>query len=157
MICYAKCFNQLDYGWLFNSGLLFSVGRIVNLFQKMSCCLSPRPYLNRFELLSLLRMKAFFPFKLQIDLILFSFIQDARRSDSHEKTSLMSFILITCYYCLLYASQHRASWNRTNDTAVKVLCLNRLAIALCSSKFLFPCPCYIVYYTHLKTIVKNYF
>ena len=50
-----------------------------------------------------------------------------------------------------------ASWNRTNDTAVKVLCLNRLAIALCSSKFLFPCPCYIVYYTHLKTIVKNYF
>ena len=77
MICYAKCFIQLDYGWLFNSGLLFSGGQIVSLFQKMSCCLSPKAYLNRFELLSLLRMKAFFPFKLQIDLILFSFIQDA--------------------------------------------------------------------------------
>ena len=77
MICYAKCFIQLDYGWLFNSGLLFSGGQIVSLFQKMSCCLSPKAYLNRFELLSLLRMKVFFPFKLQIDLILFSFIQDA--------------------------------------------------------------------------------
>ena len=123
----------------------------------MSCCLSPRPYLNRFELLSLLRMKVFFPFKLQIDLILFSFIQDARRSDSHEKTSLMSFILITCYYCLLYASQHRAGGIRTHECRSQSPVPYRLATALCSSKFLFPCPCYIVYYTHLKTIVKNYF
>lgn len=122
----------------------------------MFCCLSPIAYLNRFELLSLLRMKAFFPFKLQIDLIFISFIQDARRNDAmknKERYFLYLYLFLFFAVCVPY----RASWNRTNDTAVKVLCLNRLAIALCSSKFLFSCPCYIVYYTHLEIIVKNYF
>ena len=125
----------------------------------MSCCLSPKAYLNRFELLSLLRMKAFFPFKLQIDLILFSFIQDAEGVIAMKN---QSDVFYTYNLLLLFAVcvPYRGEAIRTltpYGTGIKILHVFPVSSHPYVVASLFPCPCYIVYYTHLKTIVKNYF
>lgn len=69
-------------------------------------CLSPIAYLNRFELLSLLRMKVFFPFKLQIDLIFISFIQDARRNDAMKnKERYFLYLHLFLFFCCMRPKQ----------------------------------------------------
>ncbi len=125
----------------------------------MFCCLSPKAYLNRFELLSLLRMKVFFPFKLQIDLIFISFIQDARRNDAMKnKERYFLYLYLFLFFAVCVPDTGLAGFEPTN-TGVKVLCLTawRQPYVVASTSISLLCPCYIVYYTHLKTTVNIYF
>lgn len=127
----------------------------------MSCCLSPKAYLNRFELLSLFRIKAFFPFKLQIDLILISFIQDARRNDTmNNKEKERYFYIYTLFFvfcCMRPKQPLMVTLHRTQSQSLIHYYYDK---GLCSSKFvsvpLLHCLLYSSY-IHCQHLIFNFY